>query len=113
MKLPTEIVDNQVGIDAVYAEIWPQKPPRKATTNTSLTLDDDKLIKIASRARNGAEFLSLFRDGSDGGDPSQADYRLLCHLAFYSGRNAAQMERLFNASPLANCDKVARPRRLS
>ena len=105
MKLPTEIVDNQVGIDAVYAEIWPQKPQRKATTNTSLTLDDDKLIKIASRARNGAEFLSLFRDGSDGGDPSQADYRLLCHLAFYSGRNAAQMERLFNASPLANRDK--------
>jgi primase/DNA polymerase family protein len=105
MKLPTEIVENQVGIDAVYAEIWPQKPSAKTTTNTSLTLDDDKLIKIASRARNGAEFLSLFRDGIDSGDPSQADYHLLCHLAFYSGRNATQMERLFNASPLANRDK--------
>lgn len=39
-------------------------------------------------------------------NPSRADFALACKLAFYSGRNLPQMERLFRQSALASRPKA-------
>ena len=64
-------------------------------------LDDDTLLTKAQRAANGEKFTRLWR-GSTTGYPSQseADLALCCLLAFWTGGDAAQMDRLFRQSGL-------------
>lgn len=73
-----------------------------STMQAGLTLDDEKLLEIAGNAKNGDLFLLLFA-----GDwttryksQSEADIALCNILAFYTGRNAVQMDRLFRQSAL-------------
>lgn len=71
-------------------------------------LDDDDLIEKARRAKNGAKFSALFDRGDIGdyqGDDSAADMALAMILAYWTGRDAAQIERLFSRSALGQRDK--------
>jgi primase-polymerase (primpol)-like protein len=67
-------------------------------------VEDEKIIQVATRAKNGQKFLSLM-DGNISGYTSQSDADLaLCSiLAFYT-QDIAQIERIFNGSSL-NRDK--------
>ena len=69
---------------------------------TGTRLDDRQLIERATSAANGERFRSLM-DGDlsrYGGDASAADMALCNMLAFWCGRDAAQMDRVFRSSKL-------------
>ena len=86
----------------------PKPVDRKGTS----ALSDDEIIRRATAAQNGGKFKALF-DGSTseyGGDDSAADMALMNALAFWTGGNALQMERLFSSSGLGKRDKwITRP----
>ncbi len=84
-----------------------KKPSAKANA-TNITLDDAELLSRARKAKNGAIFDKLF-SGDWTGYPSQseADQAFCNMLAFWTGRDADQMERIFRQSGLYRdkCDK--------
>ena len=65
-------------------------------------LDDPELLRKASNARNGHNFDPLWRGDWKGlyKSQSEADMALCCTLAFWTGKNAEQMDRLFRRSAL-------------
>lgn len=76
------------------------------------TLTDAELLEKARAASNGGEFSRLFDQGdlsAHKGDRSSADQALCNHLAFWTQRNAEQMDRLFRQSALMR-DKWDEPR---
>lgn len=86
----------------LYDELFPDKPQEMPTQQpASPTLDDGKLLEIAGKASNGEKFRRLY-SGDTGGYPShsEADMALCNYLAFYTGKDPAQMDRLFRASGL-------------
>src|SRR5262245_2703110 len=81
-------------------------PTRAQATASSrprprLLLDDGALIERARRARNGARFVALWAgDVSAYGSQSEADLALCNLLAFWTGGDAARVDRLFRVSGL-------------
>jgi hypothetical protein len=67
----------------------------------SLLIDDELLIQLAIAAEDGGKFRRLW-DGDVGGyhSPSEARMALLCKLAYWTGKNVEQMDRLFRRSAL-------------
>jgi len=65
------------------------------------TLTDDDLLEKARGAANGEKFSALWRGDISGYDShSEADMALCCLLAFWTGGDAAQIDRLFRESGL-------------
>ena len=64
------------------------------------TFDDDALLNRARSAKNGARFRTLFDDGGFGeySSDSEADLALCNLLAFWTGRDAERIDRLFRQS---------------
>jgi len=80
-------------LQTVKPNAWREKGSR---------LDDKRLIELALRAANGSQFRALM-DGDlsrHGGDASAADMAFCNMLAFWSGRDVAQMDRVFRTSGL-------------
>jgi putative DNA primase/helicase len=67
-----------------------------------LTLADVELLKRAEASRNGAKFRRLWAgDASEySADESRADLALCCALAFWTGKDAGRIDRLFRQSGL-------------
>lgn len=65
-------------------------------------LDDDALIEKAMAASNGSKFRALFNGDTSmhGKDDSAADIAFCNLLAYWTGRDAAQMDRIFRRSGL-------------
>jgi putative DNA primase/helicase len=65
-----------------------------------LDLDDEQVLEKARNASNGEKFERLERgsDSAHGGDTSAADQAFVNYLAFYTGGDRSQMDRLFRAS---------------
>jgi putative DNA primase/helicase len=63
-------------------------------------LDDDSVLARARSARNGERFRALFDESGLCGyaSDSEADLALCLLLAFWTGRDVAQMDRLFRRS---------------
>jgi hypothetical protein len=74
--------------------------------------DDEILAKAAGSKAGGRQFLDLLERTSDyWPDPSAADFRLCCMLAFYCGADPERIERLFARSRLAEREEwTDRPR---
>jgi putative DNA primase/helicase len=75
----------------------------KNKQNAPVFVDDDKLIEIANNAKNG-ELFKFLMDGKHEGryaSQSEADIALCNLLAFYTRRDAGQMQRIFQRSGLA------------
>jgi len=72
-----------------------------AVADQTATLSDEQLLTRARAASNGAKFERLWRGETRGYDShSEADMALACLLAFWTGGNATQMDRLFRRSGL-------------
>lgn len=109
----TTIESRQEQLNQLYEEIFSkeleqarQEPALKLSPAHS-GLSDEALILKATLAKGGNEFKSLF-DGSTlgyGGDDSAADMALMNKLAFWTGGDSLQMERLFSASGLGRREK--------
>lgn len=106
------IHDRQEAVDALYARLTSAKATQASSPITGGTsgdnalgigqsLTDDELVALASGAKNGAKFRALWA-GDIGGYPSQseADAALCSLLAFYTGPDAARIDRLFQQSRL-------------
>ena len=83
---------NSHSFDPVYIPICKHR---------SMELDDDELVNLASNAANGDTFEYLYEgDWSDYPSQSEADAAFCCSLAWWSGWNAEQMDRIFRTSGL-------------
>lgn len=74
----------------------------KPVTNIVTTMDDDEIIEKARNCKSGALFQLLYAGEWDGLYPSQSEADLVfCNqLAFWTGCNRDQMDRIFRKSGL-------------
>lgn len=73
----------------------------QSSANLPETLSDEELLNLAEKSKDGKAFSKLFSgDFEKYKTQSDADYALCCKLAFWSGRNEAQVDRLFRRSGL-------------
>jgi len=80
----------------------PAKPAPRKKRQAGEPLTDDEILEKAQSAKNGAAFAALWggRWESEFASQSEADLALCCKLAFWTGRNHVQMDRMFRASGL-------------
>jgi putative DNA primase/helicase len=105
---PEEIRDREDALAAVYDEyVAPETPDNSEADleshdeRTSGTLDDSELLQKAKNAANGEKFEALYRGNTAGYEShSEADMALCSLLAFWTGGDARQMNRLFRDSGL-------------
>jgi NrS-1 polymerase HBD domain len=89
---------------ALHAQVFGVEQPSAAVAGPDqpVSLTDAELLVKACTARNGAGFAALW-DGNLAayhGDASAGDLALCNQLAFWTGRNAEQIDRLFRQSQL-------------
>jgi putative DNA primase/helicase len=90
-------------LHALHAEIFGPPSPAAATARPvePVDLDDLTLLDRARHARNADKFTRLWNgDTTDYPSPSEAELALCQHLAFWTGRDGARMDRLFRQSGL-------------
>ncbi len=131
---PTAIAQRDQQLTELYFTMWPELRPaetngatsgddignrpvgkkpspfmRRATNGTGpLDHDDDGLIAKIRASKQGPLFSDLFDRGAIsryGDNHSNADAALLSILAFWTGKDAARMERIFSLSALAKREK--------
>ncbi len=92
-----------IGYPWKESEISPQSP---VFSPSLATLDDSILLDKMFAAKNGSDIKKLWDNTSGITDESSADMALMSHLAFWTGRNHTQMERLWLSSPLGAREKT-------
>ena len=102
---PTTIEERTELLAVIHAEIFGlPEPPRPTPVRPSAppNFSDRELIERAIAAVNGAAFSALWKGDlrSHGTDESAADLDLCDRLAFWTGGDAAWMDRLFRQSGL-------------
>lgn len=104
-----ETVENCEGaMQAIFDELKADRGKRERrnarplSMSTVVTASDDELIERGCRARNGDGFARLWSGDTSahGDDASSADLALCNHLAFWTRKDAAQIDRLFRGSGL-------------
>ncbi len=98
------LADRSKEIAELFAEWFPDKSaqlPQKSTSSAPVDLNDAALISKIKRSKNGALFSTLWNgDHSDYKSRSEADIALCNILAFWTGKDADRMDRLFRSSGL-------------
>jgi hypothetical protein len=91
-------------IEAAYALMFPAKEsnPGLRPDPRRVDADDQELLEKAFAAANGYKFKRLWDGGTSdyGDDDSVADMALCSHLGFWTGGDAARIDRLFRQSGL-------------
>ncbi len=102
---------------SLHAELSAPKPSspvsqQHATPAGDLSTSDEALLEKAMHAKNSATFRALWQ-GDTSGYASQSEAELaLCNLlAFWTGKDASRMDRLFRRSALYRREKWDRPAR--
>lgn len=102
-----ELKDAQAVIDELYATLTDQRtkpePAEKPTqAPPSLSLQDNEVIDIAMKSKSGGLFGELLSGQWESrySSQSEADIAFCNMLAFFCGKNAEQMDRLFRSSGL-------------
>lgn len=74
----------------------------------SRIFEDDEILSKMFKSKNGMAIKALYdgNTGNQGGDVSRADASFLAHLAFWTQKNAQQMERIWLQSPLGQREKT-------
>ncbi len=99
---------------SLYAELSAPKPSRQppVTPAEDVSTSDDALLERAMHAKNGATFRALWQgDASGYASQSEAELALCNLLAFWTGKDASRMDRLFQRSELYRREKWDRPAR--
>jgi len=102
---PEVIVDGKDILPWIHDNYIAKKSSKKAKAKKALrtvTLTDEQVLEKACAAQNGDDFSSLWDGMWEGrfGSQSEADLSLCCSLAFWTGKNKEQMDRLFRQSKL-------------
>jgi predicted P-loop ATPase len=82
------------------------------TLGTSSSFTDEELLEKMFRSKNGPAIKSLYEGDLSAyhDDHSRADAAFLNHLAFWSGKDEQQIERVWLASPLGSRKKTQDPK---
>ncbi len=101
---PTALEDRSGAVASLHAKVFGEQTPTpepQSASESPIALDDRELINRAMRAKNGSNFLRLWDGDISGyGSHSEADLALCSHLAFWTGGDPQQMDRLFRQSGL-------------
>ena len=101
---PLDIAEDDGALAWIHAQyITPPKKERKAKKKRTVEpLTDEEILEKAGSAANGEKFAALWEGRWDGdfASQSEADLALCCKLAFWTGRNREQMDRMFRQSGL-------------
>ena len=99
-----QIAEDNSAIEWIHKTyIKPRSPKKKETYKIGSTgLGDDRILQLARNGEFAAEFNQLWSGNWQGKFPSQseADFALCKHLAYWSGKNEEQIDRLFRQSGL-------------
>ncbi|MEI6280959.1 MAG: hypothetical protein WCP17_03110 [bacterium] len=110
-----ETTEEVVDVLSIIGYPWGKKAKtitKKNDVNTVSLLSDDKLLKKMFSSKNGSAIKKLY-DGDISkynGDDSGADMALCSHLAFWTGNNEEQIERIWLSSPLGQREKTQQRR---
>jgi len=110
---PPEIMERQGTLESLCALYFHERestPAQAIKPHHDLERSDEEIITLCRNAKNAPKFEALFDHGDTSqysGDESRADEALACIFAFYT-RDAAQIERLMNASALGQREKWRR-----
>ncbi len=86
---------------ALHRRFFPPKPVFDVTRPVvEVSVDDKSLLRLAMNARNGDRFAALWNGHGVGEHHSEEDLALCSLLAFWTGRDARRIDRLFRASSL-------------
>lgn len=98
---PTEVRERKKEIREVYQAMFPRPETKSKSPSKEAQIDDQALLELAKNADNALKFNRLW-NGDFSGYPSQseADLALCRMLAFWTDRDAEQMDRLFRQSCL-------------
>ncbi len=99
----TEIRDCTESVKVLHSKYLPATVPKAiAVERAAIDLDDQEIIDKARNCRSGSLFTMLYNGSWEGLFPSQseADLALCNQLAFWTGRNESQMDRIFRSSGL-------------
>jgi len=103
---PQEIKERQQALEAVHREhvadeFTQEETDTEEEPTETLALDDEELLERAQSAKNGEKFERLWNGSTSGYEShSEADMALTSMLAFWTGGDAAQVDRLFRESGL-------------
>lgn len=100
---PRTVESRQAELDSLCRELFPEnKSSTHDDDGAGNPIADEELIPRMFASKNGQEILALW-EGSTAAyadDDSRADAALCAHLAFWTGKNAERMDRLFRQSKL-------------
>ena len=103
---PLEVADGDDALRWIHEQFIaaPKKEPAKKgkKKKSAEPMTDDALLEKARSSGKGEAFAALWegRWQGDYGSQSEADLALCCKLAFWTGKNREQMDRLFRQSGL-------------
>ena len=105
---PTTVVDCTVALAELHRAVFGSAEPNSPADGTAqigaipvTSLDDLAVIERASHSKGGEKFLRLWNgDAGDYASRSEADFALAGTLAFWTGGNREQIERLLRQSGL-------------
>lgn len=100
---PAAIEEREQELRALHARTFGEPAPaaEEAQADSSVHLDDDTLIQKARTSKHGAKFSALWNgDFRAYKSQSEADLALCGILAFWTGGDAAHVDRLFRRSGL-------------
>jgi len=100
VSTPSTVEPRQEQLDALCAQLWPPKKDAEhaqARMHVAAELSDEEVIDKLSNWRNSSKFLRLHKadSGDYGGDASRGDLAYCGMLAFATGGDAAQIDRIF------------------
>ena len=113
----TKAEERQAQIEQFHKLIFPAKEQaaqqHHANGNGQIPTDDQTLLDRMFSSRNGADIQALWNGDKTpyNGDESAADLALCNYLAFWTGNDAARMDRMFRQSRLYRDHKWNRPAR--
>ncbi len=101
---PSTIEERTQELKIIHGQIFGKDRAKTEPTNVRKVNDsptDAELIELARQAENGAKFGRLWKGDRTGyNSPSEADLALCAILVFWTGRDAARVDRLFRQSGL-------------
>lgn len=99
----TEIKDCTESVKVLHSKYLPNAVPKAEVRKRAvIDMDDAEVIDKARNCKSGSLFSMLYAGDWEGLFPSQseADLAFCNQLAFWTGRNEAQMDRIFRSSGL-------------
>jgi len=109
LPVRTVSVDEAITLLNIIGYPWAkEESPTEQKTFHHTTLDDSKVLEKMFNSKNGAKIKALYNGDTseNNNDESSADLSLCGTLAFWTGKDYSQIERIWTSSPLGQRKKT-------